>query len=164
MSDATGTIIGIRRRLPSGRKLAVRGGREGLFVPTALSRSGRLLICEGPTDTAAMLGLGFAALGRPSCSGGTRFVGVLARAREVVIVADGDEPGRHGAIRLATTLHLHCPKVDIISPPPGVKDARAWVGAGATRHDIESTLANGPIVRFCEHTDRAERVSYRETG
>ncbi len=91
MVGADGNILGIRLRLTDGLKLAVRGGREGLFVPEDLGTDRRLLICEGPSDTAAMLDLGFDAVGRPSCTGGQRQVS------EVVIMADGDGPGRRGA-------------------------------------------------------------------
>ncbi|MCG2685075.1 MAG: hypothetical protein L6306_15850, partial [Planctomycetales bacterium] len=53
MYNADGKTLGIRLRLPGGRKLAVKGGKEGLFIPDALNVTGnRLLIAEGPTDTA----------------------------------------------------------------------------------------------------------------
>ena len=118
MSDAAGNVVGIRLRLPNGRKLAVKGGREGVFLPEGLTSphpnplpkgegtkgeiplakgegTGWLLVCEGPTDTAALLDLGFSAVGRPSCTGGTRHLVSLLRrlaVPEVVIVADGDAP------------------------------------------------------------------------
>jgi len=63
MTDATGRLLGIHLRLDSGRKFAVTGGREGLFIPADLPQGGELLIAEGPTDCAALLDLGFAAAG-----------------------------------------------------------------------------------------------------
>ena len=164
MRDVTRRIIGVRRRFPNGRKCCVNGSQTGLFVPTGVPDTGQLLICEGPTDTAALLTLGFPAIGRPSCTGGMTYLVHLARGRNVVIVADADVPGQRGAIRLATSLRPHCPSVRIIVPPCGVKDARAWVQAGATRGDIEWTIANGPIVRFAEPTRRAVGVTYRAKG
>ncbi|MGB2986940.1 MAG: hypothetical protein WBE26_13795 [Phycisphaerae bacterium] len=148
MTDATGVVVGIRRRLRDGRKLSVKGGREGLFIPTDLSEFGKLLVCEGPTDTAALLDLGFDAIGRPSCTGGTRHVVALARGRDVVVVSDADDPGQWGATRLASTLQSYCPTIRIILPPPGIKDARAWVRAGATADDIRGTLKNGTVRRL----------------
>ncbi len=143
MVDTHGRVRGIRLRYLDRRKLSVRGGHEGLFVPRDLAASERLLVCEGPTDTAALLGLGLAAVGRPSCAGG---VGLLVdlvrrrREREVVIVADGDEPGRRGAANLAAVLVAYAPAVRIIEPPEGVKDARAWVRSGATAADVLRTI------------------------
>jgi len=68
MSNDFGKIIGIRRRLPNGRKISLTSSKTGLFIPADLSPEGLLLICEGPTDTAAALDLGFAAIGRPNCN------------------------------------------------------------------------------------------------
>jgi hypothetical protein len=79
MKDSNGRIVGIRLRLPSGRKLAIKDGKEGLFYPGDLQPGGRLLAAEGPTDTAALLDLGFSAVGRPSCNGGIRHVLQLVR-------------------------------------------------------------------------------------
>ena len=151
MSDASGRIIGIRLRLPSGRKLAVKGGKEGLFIPEGLDGAHRLLICEGATDTAALLDLGFSAVGRPSCTGGIRHLADLVRrlaAAEVVIVADADPPGQAGARRLAGALVAYCPAVKVITPPPGSKDARAWKQAGATTADVQSLIGAVPIRRL----------------
>ncbi|UCC30849.1 MAG: toprim domain-containing protein [Phycisphaerales bacterium] len=164
MRDGTGRIIGIRRRLPNGKKLCVTGSVTGLFVPDSVPADGALFVAEGETDTAALLTLGLSAVGRPSCNGSAAYVVQLARGRDVVMMADQDAPGKRGAIRLVRELRPVCPSVQIIIPPPGVKDVRAWVQAGATRSDIESTLDNGPIVRFGEHTDRANGLIYRETA
>ena len=107
MRDASGRIVGVRLRFPNGRKLSVKGGKEGLFIPEGLPPGGRLLVCEGPTDCGACLDWGFAAIGRPSCNGGVRHVVEMAqrlRPAEVVVVGDGDAPGRLGAERLASIL------------------------------------------------------------
>ena len=140
---AEGRAVGIRLRLPGGRKLAVRGGREGLFIPSSLEAGGRLLIAEGPTDTAALLDLGFAAVGRPSCSGGVRLLAELVRQQqpsEVVIVADSDGPGKKGADSLAGSLVAYCPTVRVITPPTGLKDARQWVRSGATAAEVQEVI------------------------
>jgi hypothetical protein len=41
MRDAAGTVVGIRLRFPSGRKLSAKGGREGLFIPSGIGRGAR---------------------------------------------------------------------------------------------------------------------------
>ena len=63
MSNDFGKIIGIRRRFHTGRKVSVKGSKMGLFIPSDLATDGLLLICEGPTDTAAALDLDFTAIG-----------------------------------------------------------------------------------------------------
>lgn len=151
MTDPTGNVLGIRLRLPDGRKLAVRGGHEGLFIPSDLVLGGRLLICEGPTDTAALLELGFAAVGRPSCTGGSKLlIGLVDRRSpdEVVIVADSDLPGRRGAQGLASLLVAYAPVVRVIAPPSGIKDGRAWKLAGATMADVESAIEAAPVQKL----------------
>lgn len=143
MRSPDGDLLGIRLRLTDGRKLAVRGGHEGLFLPSGLTRGGRLLIAEGASDTAALLDLGFVAVGRPSCTGGAKLLVDLARrlaTDDVVIVADADAPGRRGADDLAGLLALYVPQVRVIQPQAGIKDARAWKQAGATRDDVLAAI------------------------
>ena len=69
----------------------------------------------------------------------TKFVKRYSPA-EVVLVADQDEPGRRGAETLAGVLVAHVPVVRLINPPEGIRDARAWKAAGATREEIENTI------------------------
>lgn len=150
MTDpVTGRVVGVRLRRPDGSKFAVKGGREGLFLPdSAPEASDRLLIAEGPTDTAALLDLGFpGAVGRPSCTGGTKHLVALVRLRrprEVVIVADGDETGRLGASRLASALVCQVRAVRVVTPPAGVKDTRSWKQAGATLADVNELIRATP--------------------
>jgi len=137
-------IIGVRLRAEDGRKWAVGGSRNGLFWPADLSGGGPLLVCEGPTDTAALLDLGFDAIGRPSCAGATEMVVDAVRRlhrRDVVVVADGDRPGIEGADRLARALTEAGCRPKVICPSVG-KDARAWVQAGATRAEVEAVIAS----------------------
>lgn len=139
--EAGGSVVGIRLRFPDGRKLSVNGGREGLFVPSDLPDYWGLVICEGPTDTAALLTLGFAAIGRPNCSGAVPLLTQFCRGRTVRIMADADRPGRDGAHTLAVALRLVCPNVRVCLPPEGIKDARAWVQACATADDVRAVIA-----------------------
>lgn len=139
MTDSRGRLLGFRLRTEAGRKFAVRGGHEGLFIPDGPAGGGPLLVCEGPTDTAAVLDLAFDAVGRPNCSGGRGLLADLVAARKpawVVIVADGDGPGISGGHALAASLCLRHPGVKVIGPPHGIKDIRAWKRAGASRQDL----------------------------
>lgn len=148
MRDGTGAAIGIRLRSMDGRKWAVRGSRAGLIFEAPLAGAGTLLVCEGPTDTAAAITAGFAAVGRPSCRGQDDLLrAVLAGWHgDTVIVADHDRPherpngdawrpGLEGAVDLARAIRRPCR----IIMPPG-KDIREWVRGGATRGDIEAAI------------------------
>lgn len=154
MRNGDGDICGIRLRRLNGSKWAVPGSRQGLFVPRHLPPDDLLLICEGPTDTAAMLGLGFSVVGRPSCTGGgSQLIGMVQTRggfapRGAVIVADGDGPGERGAWHLATTLVPYVPTVRIISPPSGFKDAREWVRGGVILATILSAIAEAPALQL----------------
>ena len=148
MSNAAGNMLGIRLRLPNGKKLSVRGGREGLFLPDGIDANGLLLVCEGPTDTAALLDLGVNAVGRPSCRGGVKLLVELVRKLKpsgVVIVADGDVPGQRGATNLATVLLAYSASVRTITPPAPFKDARAWRQGGATAADVQRAINTAPV-------------------
>ena len=137
MRTPDGLVCGIRLRYPSGRKLSVKGGREGLFLPADVPSDGPLFVAEGPTDCAALLDLGFSVIGRPSCRGAVRLTRDVCRGRDVVVFADGDAPGQTGARTLACTLALYCQSVRLIRPPDGAKDVRQWVQRGATRADVQ---------------------------
>ena len=150
MRDAGRRIIGIRRRFPNGRKLCVTGSKTGLFIPSGLSQEQVLLICEGESDCAALLTLGFDAIGRPSCTGGVEFACSFARGRSVVVVGDDDEAGQRGAEVLARALRLHTQSVRTIQPAIG-KDVREWVERGATQADVRTAI------------DRAEPVGLEIT-
>lgn len=147
MRDASGRVVGVRRRFPDGRKLSVKGGHEGLFIPRDLAGDGLLCIAEGPTDTASLLTLGVETIGRPSCRGAVHHACDVASRRDAVVIADGDKPGREGAIRLCGALRIRARSVRLIAPPAGVKDARAWVEAGATRDDVLAAIESAAPIR-----------------
>lgn len=142
MRNADRQIVGIRLRAPDGRKFAVRGSREGCFLPPHHA-AGLLLFPEGATDAAALIGLGFDVVGRPSCSGGVRHCVALGRGRRCVVVADDDAPGRQGADALVRNLLAVAASVQLVVPP--AKDVRDWVRAGATRLDVAAWVERAPV-------------------
>lgn len=110
MKDGCYKTVGVRLRNDVGDKWAVRGTHAGLFYAESDPQS-RVVICEGPTDTAAALSCGLFAIGRPSCSGGSdeivKFINVYDKTiKEVVIIADNDEPGIKGAKSLQDALPI----------------------------------------------------------
>jgi len=147
MRDAGGEVRGIRLRFSDGHKSSLRGSRDGLFIPDGVIAPSagveELAIAEGPTDTAALLDLGFDAIGRPSCSGGLALLVDFVRlhhVRRVVVFADRDAPGRRGADNLASTVVAYAAAVRVLVPPEPFKDIRDWRRAGATASDVRAAI------------------------
>jgi len=152
MKNEKEETVGIRLRNSKGDKWAVKGSRQGVFIPTqSVHRQDVIFLPEGPTDTAALLTLGLYAIGRPSCLTGNdilhKFV-FLNKCFRVVIVSDNDElkqygnkqarPGIEGANKLKSDLK-NCISTIWIPPSPA-KDIREFVKMGGTKEMIESDL------------------------
>ena len=154
MQDDQGEIIGVRLRANNGRKWAIIGSHAGLFISDGEvgDQVTELWICEGPTDCAALLDLDVYAVGRPSCTGGVKYLTPLSVGRNVLIMADADEtktrpdgttwkPGKSGAESLAKELAGIARTVRIIYPLTG-KDVRAWLHAGLTAEVLRVLAKN----------------------
>lgn len=138
MRDGAGKVVGIRLRSTAGDKWAVKGSKAGLFLPQTLPVASLIYVVEGPTDTAAALTIGLYAIGRPSCLGCESDVIQTVRrlgCRQVVVVADADDPGQRGAEKLQAAL----PVASLIYTPPA-KDIRAAVVAGMTADDVTRAI------------------------
>lgn len=141
MFSGSGECVGIRLRLRDGRKLSVRGGHEGLFMPHG--RNTTCYLVEGATDLAAALTLGLWGIGRPSCRGAVAHTQVTINRlgiQRVIIIGDNDErkwneklqrwdpsPGIEGAKALASELQV--PVASMLLP---TKDLREYVRMGGT--------------------------------
>ena len=147
MKDASGAAIGFRRRFLDGRKRAIKGSRNGLFMPAAGPNEGLLFIAEGESDTAALLDLGVAAVGRPGCRHCVDHCLDLAQGRDIAIVADNDCPGREGAESLREALLTKAGSVKIIRPRPSFKDIREEARAGLTLTELLGRAARTPCHR-----------------
>ncbi len=157
MLDGKCEYIGIRLRSQDGSKFAVRGSRNGLFIPddgVYPDSPDVLYIVEGPTDCAAMVAMGLAAIGLPMSGGGIKYLKefIGGHRRQVVIVADHDEakdrpdgtqwhPGIEGAERAAAAIRGVCAGVKVVVPP-NWKDAREMYCAGAGADVIRALEAN----------------------
>jgi hypothetical protein len=134
MRSTDATIIGIRIRTEQGRKWAWPGSRNGLFFATTFNAEcgditdAPLLVCEGPTDTAALLGYGFDVIGRASCNTGIDDVRALSFGRTVCVMTDVDEngAGETWAKKLCEALWDRTYSVRMVFPIEG-KDAREWI-------------------------------------
>lgn len=160
MKNGKGQIIGIRLAPPAGKKFCVKGSQNGLFWPVDVKAATReiLFVCEGGSDCAALLDLGFSPVGRPSCNTGFEHLKEIVENnnRTVVIFADKDEakkrpdgtkfyPGQEGAEQLAKDLKPFVKSIRIIRPPR-FKDVREWYRNGATREAILLLVKNARFV------------------
>ena len=137
MCDGHGNTLGIRLRANDGRKWAVRGSKQGIFIANVPTQP-TLFVCEGPTDTAAAVELGLFAVGRPNCCCGGSDIKVFARRHQcsrVVMISDNDKPGLDGARKVGAEIKL---PFAVVVPP--AKDLREFVRLGGTRAMIENTL------------------------
>lgn len=162
MRDASDRIIGVRLRSADGHKWSVYGSRSGLFYGS-MEPGCDLYVCEGPTDTAALMDMGFCAVGKPSCNAGNDMLVELIRKvspRLVVVISDVDthkgsceycekqlcphcRPGQYGAIKTCEAIAGIRVQVKLIEPI-GAKDARAWKMRGAKHRTITAIVDNTP--------------------
>jgi hypothetical protein len=152
MHDSNRNVIGIRLRNNDGKKWAVIGGKGGLFTPSAEHWQDTVFLPEGPTDTAALISMGFYAWGRPNCMAGNEIIKEavkLYHIRKAVIVSDNDElkqvgdkeqrPGLVGAKKLKSEIGI---KSVIFIPP--TKDIRDYLKNGATK-EMVMTIINKKV-------------------
>jgi hypothetical protein len=156
MRDHQRNVVGIRLRDRRGKKWAVPGSTNGLFVPLGTFGGTRLWIVEGPTDTAAMIDLKFTVIGRPSNTAGADYiVAMMPRLpyKEAVIVQNNDELGSfarrltdNGAETLAHRLNrLGLPVRIMVPPAKDIRDLRnQW---NAMHEDVEAMARRTPIIR-----------------
>lgn len=156
MMNGFGQPIGIRLRSENGKKWAIRGSRQGIFIPRSQLHA-TAYICEGPTDTAAGLTLGLFCIGRPSCTGCTSYTGTAIRRLGItraVIVVDNDTPGIRGATFLADELQVPC--CSLLLP---AKDLREFLNLGGTTELIQSLTSS--LVWHQPQSHHHKQNSYR---
>ena len=148
MKDFRGKVVGIRLRIDTGGKWAVTGSRSGLFYHIDDWGHNTGLIAEGPTDAAALMDLGYAVVGRPSCRGSVFDTIALVQRKfaTAVIVSDHDGPGYDGARALAKEMRQQDIPTKIIRPLRG-KDARQWVRDGATRDLVGDLISSARFIQ-----------------
>lgn len=102
-----------------------------------------VVVVEGFSDTAAAMGLGLVAVGRPSNLACLDMLSDLVRGRRVIIVGendrkpDGKEPGKEGMAAAFNAVRKTCAEARMVMPPEHVKDFRAWVVKyGLTRDEF----------------------------
>ena len=136
-----GTIVGASVHGATG-KWYMPGSEPGLhYECVGVRQRGPVHIGEGASDTACLLGLGYQAIGRPSCSGGFEFIKMLLTNHQGPIIVWGERdyrtvqderhdpkscqccprcwPGLYWARQLAGVLNAK-----LRLPPVGYKDVR----------------------------------------
>ena len=151
--DADGEVIGTAYRDADGNKTSTKGGKRGLILSWPLatyagsSPADPVFIAEGASDTAALLSMGFDAVGVPMAGQCGELLAELLAGRHIVMVADADDAGRRGAERIAAVTLGRCASVRVIEPPKGAKDVREAVLAGASRMDFLAMLSKAKPVQ-----------------
>ena len=154
MRDGDNKIIGIHLRCDDGSKKAVVGSRNGLFIPQVEPQKVAYL-AEGASNTAALLTLGFFAIGRPSCNSGGEMLKVALKrlgVSRIVIVADNDciktapdgrtfRPGQDGAKKLKKELGLMSVIFSTPSPCKDVRELLQKLGIESARNYITNSVA-----------------------
>jgi hypothetical protein len=142
--DAGGAVVGIKRRWRPGcggetDKRHIKGGTTGLTLPRDWHEgTGPLFAFEGASDTITVASAGGSCVGRPSNEDGADDLAELLRdwplGRPIIIVgendlkADGDWPGKRGAVKTANAVaKARSRPVLYAMVPAGAKDARDWM-------------------------------------
>lgn len=141
--NGLGEVIGHAIRGPDGQKWFESGGKRGLTLAFPLdnyagtSADEPVFVVEGATDTAAGISIGLDIVGRPSATGGVKFLSELLKDRHVCVLGENDRgAGRTGAMGIARGIFAHVRSVRVIFPPQDIKDLRQWVLAGAVKGTV----------------------------
>ncbi|MEM9374133.1 MAG: DUF3987 domain-containing protein, partial [Planctomycetota bacterium] len=166
--DAAGRVIGVQYRSPDGQKGFAKGTHRGLTIPEDFAAHAELcgddpvLIVEGASDVVAARAMGFAAVGRPSNTGGVGLLATFLEGRNVLVMGerdqkpDGSWPGRDGAERVANGLAgAWGVPVPVIFPPEGVKDLRELM---AVHHGDGSDARDAlrEVISDCEDDESSQ--------
>ncbi len=151
MFDEDNCLIGIRIRFADGRKRAIEGSQNGLFVPVRkFNTKCPVFITEGESDCMALYQMGFQVIGRPGNLQCKQMTGQWMKNMgfsEAIIIADNDEAGEKGAKDLADYLVFETGfAVKVIRPDKQYKDFREWFLNGVLREDIFEAIENADYV------------------
>jgi hypothetical protein len=137
MRDPSGCVCGVKLRGKDGAKWCMKGSRLGLIYARTFDKSlPELIVTEGESDALVAASWGFNAVARPGAKSCTTHLEAICRGKSVVLVADRDAAGMDGARMLASDLRKRCKNCTIVTPPPGVKDLRAWMVSGGSAEEL----------------------------
>lgn len=139
MKDGWGNLIGIRLRSDDGHKWAVRGSHSGIFLPNVAPER-TALICEGPTNCAAGVHLGYFTIGIPSAGAGVPHLCAAIKrlgVRRVALICDNKDGDISFRSNPTIQNHLPVPSCLLVLP---CKDLRDFVQMGGTSGLLESIM------------------------
>ena len=124
--DRLGELRGVLRYDAFGprdpKMRAVPGTQLGLVPHPAREASDHVILVEGPPDMIAARSAGLPAVAIPGTSAWKQSWAGLLEGRRVTIVMDCDEPGRHGAGKIAASLGATAVALDVVDLWPDRRD------------------------------------------
>jgi hypothetical protein len=121
-----------------------RGVRRVPYNLPEVLRSNDVIVCEGEKDCETARTLGLVATCNPGGAGKwfDEYSEYL-RGKNVVVIADADEPGRKHARQTVTSLHGKVGSLKLLEIP-GAKDLTEWRERGCTRDALVGLIEGTP--------------------
>ena len=158
--DGQGEVVGTSIRKADGSKTSIPSGKRGLIGDWDSLHTNRggycgtaandpFLICEGASDLAAAMTLGFFGVSVPMAGQCADWVGeAVGHDRpHCVIVEDTGDAGERNTAALLKVLRPRCERLKVLRMPEGVKDLREWCIGGATREMVLSAIEGAGVVK-----------------
>jgi len=123
----------------------VRGVRRVLYRLPEVIAASEVLLVEGEKDCETARRLQFIATTNPGGAGKWQpCYSAMLRGKQVVVIADADEPGKRHARHVARTLVEAGETVKLVETLPGAKDLSEWVERGGTKEMLVELVSNLP--------------------
>ncbi len=115
-------------------------------VLKAIADGERILVSEGEKDTDNLRAMGFCATCNPmgALKWRSSYAESLKGAKEVVVFADNDGPGRKHARQVAQSLRDTGILVKVIEMPGAIRDISDWLNAGLNRDKLLEVINAAP--------------------
>jgi putative DNA primase/helicase len=122
----------------------LHGTRRVLYRLPEILAEKSLLICEGEKDCETARALGIVATCNAGGAGKWREeYSEHLHEKQIIIIADADEPGRKHAETVSASLQWKAPSIKVLELP-GAKDLSEWVEHGGARDALLELIRNAP--------------------
>ncbi len=128
-----------RREIPEKRiKAWYRGVGPLLFNSSILQFVNKVYVTEGPVDAILLTQLGLPAISHTAGAEGWRdeWFKYFFKAKEIIYIADNDEPGKRAALKVAKSLGEGRVKILIFSDKPDKYDAMDFFRDGGSLEEF----------------------------